>query len=41
MVPPEGGDDLGQPVMEPDMEADAQATAAPEIGAKDLKSAEI
>ena len=37
---PEGGD-LGQPVMEPDMEADAQATAAPEIGAKDLKSAEI
>ena len=38
---PEGGGDLGQPVMEPDMEADAQATAAPEIGAKDLKSAEI
>ena len=37
---PEGGD-LGQPVMEPDMEADAQATAAPEIGAKDLKDAEI
>ena len=37
---PEGGD-LGQPVMEPDMEADAQATAAPEIGAKDLKNAEI
>ena len=39
-VAPEGGD-LGQPVMEPDMEADAQATAAPEIGAKDLKDAEI
>jgi len=38
---PEGGGDLGQPVMEPDMEADAQATAAPEIGAKDLKDAEI
>ena len=37
---PEGGD-LGQPIMEPDMEADAQATAAPEIGAKDLKDAEI
>ena len=37
---PEGGD-LGAPVMEPDMEADAQATAAPEIGAKDLKDAEI
>ena len=37
---PEGGD-LGQPVMEPDMEVDAQATEAPEIGAKDLKDAEI
>jgi hypothetical protein len=37
---PEGGD-LGQPVMEPDMEVDAKATAAPEIGAKDLKDAEI
>ena len=37
---PEGGD-LGKPVMEPDMNADAQATAAPEIGAKDLKDGEI
>ena len=37
---PEDGD-LGAPVMEPDMEADAEATAAPEIGAKDLKNAEI
>ncbi len=38
---PEGGGDLGKPVMEPDMNADAQATAAPEIGAKDLKDGEI
>jgi hypothetical protein len=37
---PEGGD-LGQPVMEPDMEVDAKATEAPEIGAKDLKNGEI
>ena len=35
------GDDLGTPVMEPDMEADAQATVAPEIGTKDLSAGEI
>ena len=44
-VPPEGGAspqmDLGQPVMEPDMESDAAVTAPPEIGIKDLKDAEI
>ena len=36
-----GGEDLGQPIMEPDLESDASAVAPPEIGAKDLKSAEI
>jgi hypothetical protein len=43
-VPPEGGApqmDLGQPMMEPDMESDAAVVAPPEIGAKDLKDAEI
>jgi hypothetical protein len=38
---PEGGGDLGKPVMEPDMNTDAQATAAPEIDGKDLKDGEI
>ena len=38
---PTGGEDLGQPIMEPDLESDASAVAPPEIGAKDLKSAEI
>ena len=37
---PEGGD-LGAPVMEPDMESDAEATVAPEIGTKDLSAGEI
>ena len=36
----EGGD-LGQPVMEPDIESDAQVTVAPEINSKDLKDSEI
>lgn len=37
---PEGGD-LGAPVMEPDMESDAESTVAPEIGTKDLSAGEI
>jgi len=38
---PSSGEDLGQPIMEPDLESDADAAAPPEIGTKDLKSAEI
>ena len=37
---PEGGD-LGAPVMEPDMESDAESTVAPEIATKDLSAGEI
>ena len=35
------GMDLGQPVIEPDIEADGSETEAPEIKSVDLKSAEI
>ena len=37
---PESGD-LGAPVMEPDIESDAESTVAPEIGTKDLSAGEI
>ena len=36
-----GGNDLGDPVMEPDMESDAASTESPEIDTKDINGGEI